>query len=161
VGALDDGADDDAGAALLARDLGHRGVADREVGRAAEHGGKGLGVAAGGGDVHLQAVLLEDAGVHADVEVDVAEVVHRLAEVHLLQLLGAHRKPRGGQRDGAAHHRGELAAGDWQARKNVRHWVPLLSDAQGLRPVASDPAVSGVAAPSAGERLASAPPRSS
>ena len=88
VRALDHGADHDAGAAGLARHLHHGGVADREVGGAAEHGGEGLGVAARGGDVHLQAVLLEDAGMHADIEVDVAEIVHGLAEVDLLQVGG-------------------------------------------------------------------------
>ena len=83
---LHDGADDDARAARFARHLRHGRVADREVRRSAEHGGEGLGVAAGGGDVHLQAVLLEDAGMHADIEVDVAEVVNRLAEVDFLEV---------------------------------------------------------------------------
>ena len=86
VRALNDGADHDARAAGLARHLHHGGVADGEVGRAAEHRREGLGVAAGGGDDHLQAVLLEDAGVHADIEVDVAEIVHRLDEVNFLHV---------------------------------------------------------------------------
>ena len=87
VRTLDDGADDHAGAARLAAHHGHGGVADGEVGRAAEHGRKGLRVAAGGGDVHLQPVLLEDPGMHADIKVDVAEVVDGLAEVDLLEVL--------------------------------------------------------------------------
>ena len=88
VRALDHRADHDAGPAGLARHLHHGGVADREVGGAAEHGREGLGVAARGGDDHLQAVLLEDAGVHADIEVDVAEIVHSLAEADLLEVGG-------------------------------------------------------------------------
>ena len=86
--ALHHGADDDAGSAGLARHLHHGGIADGEIGRAAEHGREGLGVAAGGGDFHLQAVLLEDAGMHADIEVDVAEVMHGLAEPDDLQAGG-------------------------------------------------------------------------
>ena len=39
----------------------------------------------------FEAVLLEDAGVHADIEVDVAEVVHRLAEADLLEVGGGGR----------------------------------------------------------------------
>ena len=97
VRALHDGADHDAGAARLARHLRHGRVADREIGRAAEHGGEGLGVAAGRGDVHLEAVLLEDAGVHADIEIDVAEIVHGLAEVDLLQVLRRRRSRRDGE----------------------------------------------------------------
>ena len=58
----------------------------------AEHRRKGLGVAAGGGEIQLQAVLLEDAGMLADIEVDVAEVVDGFDEVDLLDLgRGAHR----------------------------------------------------------------------
>lgn len=83
---LDHGADHDARAAGLARHLDHRRVADGERGALAEHRRKGLGVAAGGGEIELQAVLLEDAGMLADIEVNVAEVMDGLDEVDLLDL---------------------------------------------------------------------------
>ncbi len=83
--ALHDGPDHDAGAAILARDLRHGRIPDREIGRATEHGRECLGIAARGADLHVEAVLLEDAGMHADVEIDVAEVMHGLAEAHRLQ----------------------------------------------------------------------------
>jgi hypothetical protein len=86
VRALDHRTDHYAGPTCLARHLHHRGVADREVGRAAEHSREGLGIAAGGRDDHFQAVLLEDAGVHADIKIDVAQIVYGLAEADLLEV---------------------------------------------------------------------------
>src|SRR5258705_13844824 len=85
MSATHDVSDDDPRPAIFPRDLRHRRVADREVRRSAEHGGKRLGIAAGGADLHVQPVLFEDAGVHADIKIDVTEVMHRLAETHRLQ----------------------------------------------------------------------------
>ena len=77
------------GPAGLARHLNHRRVADGEGRALAEHRGEGLGVAAGCREIELQSILLEDAGMLADIEVDVAEVMDRLDEVDLLDLGGA------------------------------------------------------------------------
>ena len=96
VGPLNDGPDDHPGAAVLARDHHHRGVSDGEICRAPQHGREGLRVAAGGAHLHGEAVLLEDAGVHPDVEVDVAQVVDGLAEADGLEARGA--RDRGRQR---------------------------------------------------------------
>ena len=85
---LDHRADHDAGAARLARHLHHGGVADREVGRAAQHCGERLGIAARGADIQLQPILLENPGVLADIEVDVAEIVHGLDEIDLGEVGG-------------------------------------------------------------------------
>ncbi len=91
--ALHDRADHDARAAVLARNLRHRGVADGKIRRAAEHRRESLSVAAGRADLHVEAVLLEDAGVHADIEIDVAEIVDGLAETHFLERRGSGQGP--------------------------------------------------------------------
>jgi hypothetical protein len=59
--------------------------------RTAEHRSKGLRVAAGGAHLHVEAVLLEDTGVHANVEIDVTEIVHCFAEANRLQAGGGGR----------------------------------------------------------------------
>ena len=92
MGALHDRADNHAGAAILARDHRHRGVADGEIRRAAEHRREGLGVAARGAHLHVEAIFLEDIGMHADIEIDIAEVVNRFAESHGFQV-GRKRSP--------------------------------------------------------------------
>ena len=86
---LHDGADHDAWAAVLARNLRHRGVPDRKIRRSPEHRGESLGVAAGRGHLHVEAVFLEDAGMHTDIEIDVTEIVDGFAETHLLERRGA------------------------------------------------------------------------
>src|SRR5688572_15250967 len=83
---LDDGADHHAGTTILAGHLDHCRVADGEVGGPSEHSGEGLRVAAGGTHLQVEAVLLEDPGVHTDVQVNVTKVVHGFAEPNRLQL---------------------------------------------------------------------------
>ena len=92
MGALHDRADHHARAAVLARDHRHRGVADGEIGRAAEHRREGLRVAARGAHLHVEAIFLEDVGMHADIKIDVAEVVNRFAEPHGFEI-GRERWP--------------------------------------------------------------------
>ena len=82
MGALNHRADHHARAAVLARDHRHSGVADSEISRAAEHRREGLGVAPSGAHLHVEAIFLEDVGMHADIKIDVAEVVNRFAKSH-------------------------------------------------------------------------------
>ena len=66
----------------LARHLHHGGIADGEVGRAAEDGREGLGVAAGGGDEqNVHGAALFDPAVLGAVQPDhlLAAVLGRLA----------------------------------------------------------------------------------
>ena len=98
--ALHDRSDDDTRTAVLPRDLRHRRVTYGEVRRSAQHSRKRLGIAAGGAHLHVEAVLFENADVHADIEIDVAEVVHRFAETHRLQCCRA-CGTQTGQRRGA------------------------------------------------------------
>src|ERR1700736_5255972 len=83
--ALHHRADHDAWTAILPRNLRHRRIPDREIRRTAKHGREGLGVAAGGADFHVEAVFLEDAGMHPDIEIDVAEIMDGFAEAHFLE----------------------------------------------------------------------------
>src|ERR1700687_1103332 len=85
MGALDDGADHDTWTTVLPRNLGHRRITDREIRRTAKHSGEGLRVSAGGTHFHVEAVFREDAGVHTDIEIDVAEVMDGFAEAHFLE----------------------------------------------------------------------------
>src|ERR1700737_3839926 len=82
MGALDDRADHDTWTTVLPRNLSHRRITDREVRRTTKNSCKGLRVSAGGSHFHGEAVFFEDAGVHADVEIDVSEIMGRLAEAH-------------------------------------------------------------------------------
>ena len=92
MGALHHRANHHARAAVLARDHRHGGVADGEISGAAEHRRKGLGVAARRADLHVQAIFLEDVGMHADIKIDIAEIVHRFAEPHGFEI-GRERRP--------------------------------------------------------------------
>src|ERR1700676_3042824 len=83
--ALNDRPDHNARAAILPRNLGHRRITDREIRRTAEYGREGLRVAAGGAHLHVEAVFLEDAGVHADIEINITEIMDGFAETHLLE----------------------------------------------------------------------------
>src|SRR5580704_12913929 len=83
--ALDHRADHHAWTTVLPRNLSHRRIADREIRGTAENGRESLSVAAGGAHFHIEAVLLEDAGVHANVEIDVTEIMNGFAEAHFLE----------------------------------------------------------------------------
>src|ERR1700686_4792089 len=83
--ALDDGADHNAWAAVLPRNLSHRRITDREIRRTAKHSREGLRVAACGAHFHVEAVFLEDAGMHADIKIDVTEIVDGFAEAYFLE----------------------------------------------------------------------------
>src|SRR6202022_2547594 len=85
MSALDDRADHDTWTTVLPPNLGHRRIPDREVRRTTKNSCKGLRVSAGGAHFHVEAVLLEDARVHADVEIDVAEIMDGFAEAHFLE----------------------------------------------------------------------------
>src|SRR5258708_35669708 len=82
---LDDRADHNTWATMLPGNLSHRGITDREVRRTTKNSREGLGVSAGGAHFHVEAVLLEDAGVHTDVEIDVPEIMDGFAEAHFLE----------------------------------------------------------------------------
>src|SRR5260370_24690462 len=82
---LDDRADHNTWATILPRNLSHRRITDREVRRTTKNSREGLGVSAGGAHFHVEAVLLENAGVHTDVEIDVTEIIDGLAKAHLLK----------------------------------------------------------------------------
>src|ERR1700738_1001263 len=83
--ALDDGADHHTRATVLPRNLTHRRIGDREIRRTNKHTRKRLRVAAGGAHFHVEAVFLEDAGMHTDIEIDVTEIVDGFAEAHFLE----------------------------------------------------------------------------
>src|SRR5580704_4780417 len=83
--ALDHRADHHAWTTVLPRNLSHRRIADREIRGTAENCRESLSVAAGGAHFHIEAVLLEDAGVHANVKIDVTEIMNGFAEAHFLE----------------------------------------------------------------------------
>src|SRR5580700_6651453 len=83
--ALDHRADHHAWTTVLPRNLSHRRIADREIRGTAENCRESLSVAASGAHFHIEAVLLEDAGVHANVEIDVTEIMNGFAEAHFLE----------------------------------------------------------------------------
>ncbi len=83
MGALHDGAHHLARPAALDGDRHHGRIADAEQRGSPQHGRERLRVAASGADVEVNALFLEVAGRLPDIEVDVAEVVHGLHEVHL------------------------------------------------------------------------------
>jgi hypothetical protein len=91
MGALHHRADHHARTAVFARDHCHGGVADGEISGAAEDRREGLGVAASRADLHVQAIFLEDVRMHADIKIDVAEVVNRFAEPHGFEISGKRR----------------------------------------------------------------------
>jgi len=80
MGALHDRSHHDTGPPFSREICAIVAITDGEVRRSAQHSRKRLGVAAGGAHLHVEPVLFENAGVHADIEVDVAEVVHRFTE---------------------------------------------------------------------------------
>src|SRR6202022_1984763 len=84
MSALDDRADHDTWTTVLPRNLSHRRITDREVRRTTKNSCKGLRVSAGGAHFHVEAVLLEDAGVQADVKIDVAGIMDGFAEAPFL-----------------------------------------------------------------------------
>src|ERR1700738_4607555 len=82
---LDDRADHNTWDTIHPRNLSHRRITDREVRRTTKNSRESLRVSAGGAHFHVEAVLLEDAGVHTDVEIDVSEIVDGFAEAHFLE----------------------------------------------------------------------------
>src|SRR5258706_16076412 len=85
MSALDDRADHDTWTTIFPRNLSHRRITDREVRRTTKNSREGLGVSAGGAHFHIETVLREDTGVHADVEIDVPEIMDGFAEAHFLE----------------------------------------------------------------------------
>src|SRR5690606_7219416 len=80
----------------------------------------------------------EDAGMHADIEVDVAEVMDRLAEVHFLQILGPQRDAGDREHRGRTHDLVEVPALHAGSRSLRSHSLPLwFMDTHGseIRPV--------------------------
>src|ERR1700757_3094716 len=73
-------------------------------------------LAAGGANLHIEAIFLEDARVHANVEIDVTEIMNRFAEAHFLKRSsGSGFQPdHGGQRQATCDSSGcfhEMPAG--------------------------------------------------
>src|ERR1700730_282559 len=89
MSALDDRAYHDTGTTVLPRNLSHRRITDREIRRTTEDSREGLRISAGGAHFHVEPVFLEDAGVHSDIEIDIAEIVDSLAEAHFLERRGS------------------------------------------------------------------------